>query len=150
MTLSEFARERNQDVSAIKMYMKRHGMEYDRTNGLTDKQLDSLDKQYPLPKPVTVVDGIPERDYIDALERLDRAKDKMFELQNKLFDAQLQISEQKSDRLLLEEKTENLKKELVEKADEISKLREQLTDVQKENEMLRNRKFLDYLLGRKR
>lgn len=149
MTLSEFARERNQDVSAIKMYMKRHGMEYDRTNGLTDKQLDSLDKQYPLPKPVTVVDGIPERDYIDALERLEKAKDKMFELQNKLFDVQLQISEQKSDKLLLEEKTENLKKELMEKADEISKLREQLTDVQKENEELRNRKFLDYLFGRK-
>lgn len=149
MTLSEFAKERSQDVSAIKMYMKRHGLEYDRKTGLTDEQLVVLDTQYPLPKPVTVVNGVPESDYIDALERLEKAKDKMFELQNKLFDVQLQISEQKTDKLLLEEKTENLKKELVEKADEISKLREQLTDVQKENEMLRNRKFLDYLFGRK-
>ena len=149
MTLSDFARQRNQDVSAIKMYMKRHGMEYDRTNGLTDEQLVVLDAQYPLPKPVTVVNGVPESDYIDALERLEKAKDKMFELQNKLFDVQLQISEQKSDKLLLEEKTENLKKELMEKADEIGKLREQLSDVQKENEKLKNRKLLDYLFGRK-
>ena len=150
MTLSDFARQRNQDVSAIKMYMKRHGLDYDRTTGLTDEQLAILDEQYPLPKPVTILNGIPEKEYIDVLERLDKAKDKMFELQNKLFDVQLQISEQKSDRLLLEEKTENLKKELVEKADEISKLREQLTDAQKENERLRNRKLFDYLFGGKR
>lgn len=102
-SLTAFAKERNVDPKAISIYLKRHKIDYDKSKGLTDEQIEMLDKVYPVPKPVIVVNGLDideerklreeleqtQKKLSIALESLNSAKDKIVELTEKVADVQL-------------------------------------------------------------
>jgi len=99
MTMREFADSRNVDMKAVSHYMKYHGMKYDKGTGLTDDQLAILDKAYPLPQPVQLVEDTESR------RELLKTQKALIEAQNALLMAQEKISLAEKEKFLLEAKT---------------------------------------------
>jgi predicted RNase H-like nuclease (RuvC/YqgF family) len=88
-----------------------------------------LEKAYPLPKPVQVVNGVPKDEFIRVQKELINSKDIINELRSRLMEAQEQISEAKANAILLEDKkqlVEELEKRIDRKDEEINKLHEDL------------------------
>lgn len=98
MKLSEFAESRGVDAKAVSAYLKRHAEKakkekdsagaslftYKPQVGLTDKQIELLDKKYPLPKPVEVVRDLETLEkYNKALERIALLEKEKGELTSK-------------------------------------------------------------------
>ena len=107
MTIAEFSSNRGVKEQTVSMYMRRCGMRYDKAAGLSEDQLEVLDKQYPLPKPVTVIEGIPKEQHYQELHHKD---EEIQALQQRIVTlteqaAKVQLLEEKAARLeLLEER----------------------------------------------
>lgn len=129
-SLTEFAKSRNVDPKAVSIYLKRHNLKYDRSEGITDELMEILDKVYPVPKPVVVINGLdPEeerrlrKDLQDALNQLNAAKDMIVELTKTSAVVGLLEDKQKEQENLIQQQ-------------------------QQEIERLKNRGFLDRLLNK--
>lgn len=105
MNINEFANLHNQHHRTVSIYIKRHPELFDghiedceNQKILDNEAIRILEKQYPLPKPVPMVEN-PEtqQKYINALEQINY-------LQNQLLHVREQLQEYKSLKLLLEEK----------------------------------------------
>ena len=120
MNLTEFAKSRNQKTQTISIYINRHKEDFEnhitkkgKTLKLDETAIELLDKQYPQPKPVQVVQGIPQEEhealqkkYINLLE-IDSRKDEMIrQLMQEKTDLQLQMK----DLQLLEMKVQEFDK----------------------------------------
>lgn len=107
--IKDFAESRSVDMKAVSRWMKVHNMPYDRSAGLTEEQISILDKKYPLPKPIEVIEDTESRKMLIETQKA------LIEAQNALILAQKQIAQAEAQRLLLEDreaKIEALEKEL--------------------------------------
>ncbi len=125
--MSEFAKDRGVPNQTVFMYMKRHDMEYDREKGLTDEQLRILDEVYPLPKPVQVINGVPEEEHFRKLqekdEKIQALQNSIIELQKSLTEKQDLLNQANTERLLIEAKTETLEEKNKDLTDQITALK---------------------------
>ena len=89
MTITEFAESRNVEAQAVSRYLVRHPQEkascrkVGKTIELSDEAFELLDKQYPLPKPVQVINGVPHEEYEAVQKRLDETKDLLLAMEDK-------------------------------------------------------------------
>lgn len=131
MNINEFANLHNQHHRTVSIYIKRHPElfdghieDFENQKILDDEAIRILEKQYPLPKPVPMVEN-PEtqQKYINALEQINY-------LQNQLLHVREQLQEYKSLKILLEEKS-NENQEI---KNQVKLLSEELVHLQVEQE----------------
>lgn len=183
MNLTEFAQSHNIEMQVISKHIKAHADEYQgkiKENGkskeLTDEAIEILEKYYPIPKPVQVINGVPEEEHRKKLEELESvqkdlltAKDLIISLKDQLTDYQLKLKDTENEQLRIEEKAkikdviiskhEASIKELEESAEQQKKISAEqelkLSDLQSENEKLKaeleaekNKSWWDKLRGK--
>lgn len=155
MNITEFAVSRNKTVGAISNYISRHKQQFKgltRKEGntiiLDDKAIEILERVYPVPKPVQVIQGISEEEYRNKLEELSRAqkdllaaKELIISLQNQLTESRLQLKDAEVEQLRLADtsKTKDM---------ELEKERAKASDLESEIERLKNRSLIDRVLNR--
>lgn len=158
MKVTDFLNGREVERQAVTRYINRHEEIF---KGHTEKvgkeiELDSvaveeLEKVYPLPKPVTLINGVPHEEFIRVQNELIMAQKAVGELQNRLLEAQEQIATAKATTLLLEDKTQRIS-DLEAKAeadkDEIKALQEALATERLELEKERSKSWVQKLLGK--
>lgn len=158
MKVTDFLKGREVERQAVTRYINRHEEIF---KGHTEKvgkeiELDSvaveeLEKVYPLPKPVTLINGVPHEEFIRVQNELIMAQKVVGELQNRLLEAQEQIATAKATTLLLEDKTQRIS-DLEAKAeadkDEIKALQEALATERLELEKERSKSWVQKLLGK--
>ena len=103
MKVTDFLKGREVERQAVTRYINRHEEIF---KGHTEKvgkeiELDSvaveeLEKVYPLPKPVTLINGVPHEEFIRVQNELIMAQKVVGELQNRLLEAQEQIATAKA------------------------------------------------------
>lgn len=126
INITNFAKERNVEPQAVSKYLARHTEleELTSLNGKerlidTDNELfKQLEKAYPLPEPVTVLNGVPEKEYIQLLERLNEKSEYVSALQQKLLEMANEISEMKIKQI----EAEQLQLRLEQREEEIESL----------------------------
>ena len=127
MKLVDFARDRLIEPQTVRIYMKRHGMEYDTEKGLTDEQIEKLSEKYPEPAK-KIVEQIEDA----TTKALLSAQDEIIRLQKQV----QKLTEDTARMLLLEEKTQALTDTNKEQADQIEKLKVDKAVSDKEQEHL--------------
>lgn len=127
--LTEFAAERNERADTIRKYISRHKNEFEGHCSfagpkmeLDDVAVELLDKVYPLPKPIEIIEDTESR------KELLRAQKLIIQLQQKISDQSMALAQAEATKLLLEDKEEQLK----EKKDEIEERKAELNLVKQE------------------
>ena len=135
MTITEFAESRNVEAQAVSRYLVRHPQEkascrkVGKTVELSDEAFVLLDKQYPLPKPVQVINGVPHEEYEAVQKKLDQTKDVLIAMKEALAEKEKLLIQQEANVKLLEDKSAFIEKALEdEKAEKAS--------IQAENKVL--------------
>lgn len=145
--VSDFAEERNIDRNAVSQYIRRHGEEFkghtkvDGHNLLFDDDAYViLDKKYPLPKPIMVVDGVPHEEYEAVQKKLELASERLFAAQEAIREKEKLLDQQEYAVQLLENKNILLEKTLEEKTSFMEKALEdekaEKATIQAKNEAL--------------
>lgn len=144
MTISEFAKTHNVEGSAVRMYLSRHKEEFgSHVDGskklveLDEIAVKMLEEQYPLPAPVTVVNGIPEDEHRKLLEEYNGALKEIARLQAVATDQAQKIAGAEAKQLLLEEK----EKQLESQSRVLRNTREELKESRATVEALNQRKY---------
>ena len=158
MKIVEFARERGVEPSAVHKYLERNPelkAKCERSGNkliLTEEVIKVLDKQYPYPKPVVVINGRTEEEYNEALEeviitqkKLNAAKEEIIRLQNELTDQKMLLLEQEHGVALMEEKN-NYEKQLLEA--EISDFKARNEELQAKLWKMENRGILERIFNK--
>lgn len=130
MKLVDFARDRLVEPQTVRIYMKRHGMEYDTEHGLTDEQIKELSEKYPEPAQ-KIVEQIEDA----TTKALLSAQDEIIRLQKQV----QKLTEDTARMLLLEEKTQALTDTNREQAERIEKLKVDKAVSDKEQEHLQTK-----------
>jgi predicted RNase H-like nuclease (RuvC/YqgF family) len=134
MKISEFVKGRDIEKQAVYRYLSRHGelMEKCKKDGkeleLPPDVVAELEKQYPLAKPVVIVNGLSQEEERELREHLQKSQELLISIQNELTNTKLQLAEKEKTELLLEvkeEKIEQLTREKEQLGREVEKLREQ-------------------------
>lgn len=127
--LTEFAVERNERADTIRKYISRHKNEFEghcSISGtkmeLDDVAVELLDKVYPLPKPVEIIEDTESRNELLKTQKL------VIQLQQKISEQSMALAQAEAAKLLLEDKEEQLK----EKKDEIEERKAELNLVKQE------------------
>ena len=111
MTITEFARLRGKEPQAISRYLKRHPEvnQFTHKKGKTVELLPEaerlLDKVYPLPRPVEIVEDTESRKELIQTQRL------VIQLQQRLEEQAALIAKAEAVKLLLEDKEKQLEEE---------------------------------------
>lgn len=118
MNIAEFAAARGIQTQTVAKYIRMHPEigEHVTDSGsgkqLGDEAIRLLEKKYPLPAPVHVINGIPEAEHLQAIadkdaeiQKLQRA---MIDLQNRYVDLQQQLSDSVVKAALLEDREQQL------------------------------------------
>lgn len=115
MKVTDFLKGRDVERQAVTRYINRHEEIF---KGHTEKvgkeiELDSvaveeLEKVYPYPKPVTIINGISQEELIRVQNELIMSQQRTSELQNRLLEAQEKIAVAKATEMLLEDKTKHI------------------------------------------
>lgn len=168
MKIADFARERGVEISAVHKYLERNPElknKCERSGNkliLTPEVLKVLDEQYPLPKPITIVNGVPEEEHREVLEKLATANEKLSLAYDKMLEMQKEIAEQKlinaqneANMMLLEDKKEYLEQRMQEQEQEQQKIKTELLEQEQENrklkeeiERLRSRSLFDRIFNK--
>lgn len=132
MTITEFAKSRNIEPQAVSRYLNRHEelKKQCRKEGknllLTDDVLRVLDEKYPIPKPTIIMNGVPEEEHRDALEKLLKAQELIIQLQNELTDQKLLQAENEAQKLLLEDRERRAEEDAKEAKEKVAELMAEL------------------------
>ena len=115
MKITQFLEGRDAERQAVTRYIYRHNDFFQnhiskdgREIELDDIAVAELDKQYPLVKPVMVVEGVPQEEYISLQNELIEAQKTVCLLQSRLLDAQEQIAVAEASKILLEDKKQQI------------------------------------------
>ena len=151
MNITEFANTHDQQPQTIKRYIDRHPQFFSghtqkvgKSIILDDVAIGLLDEQYPVPKPVQIINGIPIEDHLRALSQKD---DDIQQLQAEIIDLQkivnhtlTELCALKSSKVLLESKMDTYSIQLALKDDDIQRanntineLTEKLNAIKKAN-----------------
>ena len=140
MTIAEFAEVHGVDAQTVRIYLKRHPeiRKHTHMDGriivLETEALEKLDKAYPLPKPVTVIKGIPHEEHERVLKELAAVSRRLAEAQTARIEDQQKLTEVQSRALMLEDRERRI-------SDRISELEEEIRQ-------LRNRSLWDRILNK--
>ena len=132
MIITEFAKSRNIEPQAVSRYLNRHEelKKQCRKEGknllLTDDVLRVLDEKYPIPKPTIIMNGVPEEEHRDALEKLLKAQELIIQLQNELTDQKLLQAENEAQKLLLEDRERRAEEDAKEAKEKVAELMAEL------------------------
>lgn len=132
MTITEFAKSRNIEPQAVSRYLNRHEelkkqcQKEGKNLLLTDDVLRVLDKKYPIPKPTIIMNGVPEEEHRDALEKLLKAQELIIQLQNELTDQKLLQAENEAYRALLEDREHRAEEDAKEAKEKVAELTAEL------------------------
>lgn len=129
MKIKDFLQGREVERQAVTRYINRHNEVFETHVKKVGKELElddvaiaELEKIYPLPSPVNIVNGIPQEEYIKLQNELITTQKLVGQLQDKLLDSQEQLTIAKINEALLMDKSN----ELAKTKDEVEVLREQL------------------------
>ncbi len=98
--IKDFAESHNVNDKAVSRWMKLHHINYDKATGLTEEQISILEKQYPSPKPIQIIEDT------EAKNKLIETQNALILAQNALISAQAKINTLESEKLLLESKSQ--------------------------------------------
>lgn len=129
MTITEFARSRNEQVNTVSKYIREHS-EFEghvtskgKQRILDDVAIELLDVKYPLPKPVILQQGVPQEEHLKALqekdEQIQQLQKVIIEMQAKQGGLLEELGELRGKTLLLEDR----EKQIEEYKGEIDKLK---------------------------
>lgn len=151
MKVTEFLNGREVERQAVTRYINRHDEIF---KGHTKKvgkeiELDSvaveeLEKVYPLKKPITIVDGVSQEEFIRVQNELIISQQSISELQKRLLDTQEQLAAARATELLLEDRTKRIS-EL--ETREVAKEQE-IRDLQEKLATERSKTWVQKLLGK--
>ncbi len=138
MTITEFAESRNVEAQAVSRFLSRHPEQKQNCRKvgknleLSDEALEFLNQQYPLPKPVMIVEGVPHEDYeklqeklLSVQEQLAKAKDLMLDMKDRISENEKQLIQKDADLKLLESKESLLNTAVEDLKNEKSALQEE-------------------------
>lgn len=138
--LIDFASGRNEKPDTIRKYISRHKEEFEGHTSFSGAKMEIdehayelLDKIYPLPKPIEIIEDNESR------RKLVQAQDLIIQMQQKMMDMQEKVALAESTRALLEDKEHQLaelqaeKKELKE---QIASREQKLEEERIKNESL--------------
>lgn len=127
ITISDFARERGLDRDTVNAWIRNHeevnkacgksGKE--KTIDVNSKAYQLLEKQYPLPAPIHIIEDTESR------QKLIKLQEAYIQLQAKMVEASNQLAQAEAIKLLLEdkevqlEKAENQRDKAEERADRV-------------------------------
>jgi len=157
LNISEFARSRGEEPQTVRHYINSHPdiKKHTRKNGketeLTDEAIELLDKVYPLPRPVQLVNGVDPEEHKAVLDKLASTQEYVIKLQNKMMEDQKLLAQAEAQKQLLEDKEAQLNAAKVEgekKDTEIDDLKKANEDLRVELERLKNRSFFDRLFNK--
>lgn len=159
MNITEFAESRNKTVGAISNYIQRHKELFKghtkktgNTAELDEVALDILQRKYPLPRPIEIVEDIETiKELSETRKELAAAEKRIEELHKQLLETSKQIAQAEATQLMLEDKTAQLAKaeQRMEKAEQESQdLRDQNEQLRLENERLKSRGLFARILNK--
>ena len=133
VTITDFAESRNTDRDTVNAFIRKHPeiKEHTKRDGKhvvidTDSEAyELLDKQYPLPRLVQIVEDTESR------EKLIKAQEVIIQLQQKLSESKQLLAQAEATKILLEDKQEQLVKtnERLDRAEaELVELRKELAE----------------------
>ena len=119
LKITDFADARNVDRNAVTQYIRRHD---DLFKGHTkvkancmfvdDEAVILLEKKYPLPRPIEVVEDIETiKELSETRKELAKAEKRIEEIQKQLLEASKQIAQAEATQMLLEDKEAQLERE---------------------------------------
>ena len=114
MNISEFARSRGAEPQTVRHYInshpdiKIHTRKTGKETELTDEAIELLDKVYPLPRPVQLMNGIDPEEHKAALDKLAKTQEYIIQLQEKMMEDQKLIAQAEAQKILLEDKETQL------------------------------------------
>ena len=130
MTIAEFCEGRNVDAQAIRKYIERHPEDFNGHTGkkgreitLDEIALEILEKKYPLPQLVQIIEDT------ESLKKLNKLQEEYIKLQNKWNEQSLLIAQAEAQKVLLEDKELQLQKE----QERAEKLEQELARAKEEN-----------------
>lgn len=115
MKVTEFLRGRDVERQAVTRYINRHEEIFKGHIQKVGKEIEldadavaELEKVYPYPKPITIIDGVPQEDFIRVQNELIASQQRTNELQSRLLDAQEMLATARATEMLLEDKTKRI------------------------------------------
>lgn len=136
MKISDFINGHNVSYDTVQKYIKRHSEQFIGHLGsgdeidLDDTAVSILEKKYPLPQPVMIVeDELTKQKLQETMEKLEMAHCKIEELQDKLLAVVPQLADAEKNKLYLEAATnenEILKKEALDKEKKLGALESEI------------------------
>lgn len=115
MKVTDFLKGRDVERQAVTRYINRHEEIFKGHTQKVGKEIEldadavaELEKVYPLPKPITIVDGVPHEDFIRVQNELIVSQQRTNELQSRLMDAQEMLATARATEMLLEDKTKRI------------------------------------------
>ena len=157
MNISEFARSRGIEPQTVRHYVndhediKKHTKKVGKTVELSDEAIELLDKIYPLPRPVQLVNGVDPDEHKAVQDKLTAAQDFIIKLQNKMMEDQKLLAQAEAQKQLLEDKEAQLNAAKVEgekKDTEIEEQKKKIEELKNENERLRNRSLIERIFNK--
>lgn len=136
LTVTEFAKEREVDNQLPRKYIDRHPELFEshiskkgREVDFDDVAYEILDKKYPLPKPIEIIEDTESR------AKLIKAQEIIIKLQNTINEQATMIAQAEAQNMLLEDRTEQLHEIKTEKAavdQELNDVKVKLSDTKSE------------------
>jgi len=165
MNITEFASARNEQSQTISIFIKRHPEQFEghtrkvgKTVELDEVALEILEKQYPLPRPVQLMNGVDPEEHKAVQDKLTAAQEFIIKLQDKMMEDQKLLAQAEAQKILLEDRESQLKiaTEEGEKKDteidlqkkKIEEQNRQLEELKLENERLKNRSLFERIFNK--
>lgn len=164
MNISEFARSRGIEPQTVRHYVndhediKKHTKKVGKTVELSDEAIELLDKIYPLPRPVQLVNGVDPDEHKAVQDKLTAAQEFIIKLQNKMMEDQKLLAQAEAQKILLEDRESQLKiateegekkdTEIVLQKKKIEEQNRQLEELKNENERLKNRSLFERIFNK--
>ena len=110
MNISEFARSRGIEPQTVRHYVndhediKKHTKKVGKTVELSEEAIELLDKIYPFPRPVQLMNGVDPDEHKAVQDKLAAAQEFIIKLQNKMMEDQKLIAQAEAQKMLLEDK----------------------------------------------
>lgn len=115
MKVTDFLHGREVERQAVTRYINRHEDLFEGHTRKVGKEIEldefaveELAKVYPLMKPVTVINGVPQEEYIKVQKELIDSKSQVSALQGRILEMQNLVAIAEAKELLLEDRTQRL------------------------------------------
>ena len=156
MYLREFAEQRGQNPATISQYIRDHAAEFEGHTSMDGKQkvldevaIQLLDKKYPLPKPIQVIEDTESRkQLVEAQKFIIELQKEMMKMEREYSKLALEAGKVmylEADIARRDELLDTTEQELKTEKEHHAETQQQLQNAQQEIERLKNRSFFDFL-----